>query len=357
MSHSTRKHWTLSGAVIGIGTTLAIVVGLGVLAGAGTAASSAVPVNTSPPTVAGTPQAGKTLTGSKGTWSNVPNDYNFYWQRCDKTGGGCANISGANNTTYTLTSADVGHTIRFTVKATNGDGSAFASSVPTAVIAAATNPAPQNTSPPTVSGTAQVGKRLAGDRGKWSNNPGDYNYFWTRCDKNGGSCANISGANSASYLLGSADVGNTLRFKVQATNTSGSTFASSVPTAVVVAATVAPPPPPATGCPSGTGAVPVSGVSSPARLLIDQQQANPSVVRRGTSQLIVRYHVSACGGRSVQGALVYATATPFNQLSVPPEATTDGERLGGARLPHAGRVPGQLEAAADRDLRQGAQVR
>jgi hypothetical protein len=39
----------------------------------------------------------------------------------------------------------------------------------------------------------------------------------------------------------------------------------------------------------------------------------------------VRYHVSACGGRSVQGALVYATAVPFNQLSIPPEATTNSD--------------------------------
>jgi hypothetical protein len=225
MSRSIKKRWTLFGAVIGIATTLPLVVGLGVFAGAGAAASSA---------------------------------------------------------------------------------------------------APKNTAPPTVTGTPQVGKRLAGDRGRWSNSPTDYNYLWTRCGKGGGSCANISGAHAASYLLTSADVGNRLRFKVQATNASGSTFASSDATAVVVPATVTPPRPPATGCPSGTGAVQVTGVSSPARLLIDQQQSNPSVVRRGTSQLIVRYHVSACGGRSVQGALVYATATPFNQLAIPPEATTDG---------------------------------
>ena len=58
---------------------------------------------------------------------------------------------------------------------------------------------------------------------------------------------------------------------------------------------------------------------------IDQQQSNPSVVNRGTQQLIVRYHVSACGGRSVQGALVYATAVPFNQLSIPAEQTTGAD--------------------------------
>jgi hypothetical protein len=66
----------------------------------------------------------------------------------------------------------------------------------------------------------------------------------------------------------------------------------------------------------------VADVGSPARLLIDGQQANPSVVHRGTQQISLRYHVSACGGRSVQGALVYATAVPFNQLNIPAEQTT-----------------------------------
>src|ERR1700675_660769 len=56
-----------------------------------------------------------------------------------------------------------------------------------------------------------------------------------------------------------------------------------------------------------------------------QQQTDPQALNGGTSQLIARYHVSACGGRSVQGALVYATAVPFNQLSIPPEATTNSD--------------------------------
>ncbi len=324
MSRSIKKRWTFFGVIIGVGSTLALVVGLGFLAGAGTAGTSALPQNTSPPTITGTPQANQTLTGDKGTWSNSPTDYNYFWTRCDNNGGSCANISGAHNATYTLTSADVGNTLRFKVQATNASGNTFASSVPTAVIRAATKSAPQNTTLPTVTGTTQVGKRLAADRGRWTNSPTDYNYFWTRCGTDGANCADISGAHGASYVLTSADVGHRLRFKVQATNKGGSTFASSDATAVIVAATVVPPPPPATGCPSGTGPVLVTGVSSPARLLIDLQQSSPSVVRRGTSQLIVRYHVSACGGRSVQGALVYATATPFNQLSIPPEATTDG---------------------------------
>ena len=111
---------------------------------------------------------------------------------------------------------------------------------------------------------------------------------------------------------------------MRAQNADGNTFASSVPTAVVTAATK-PPPVPVTGCPSGTGLIQVANLSSPARLLIDQQQTSPSVVNRGSRQLIVRYHVSACKGRSVQGALVYATAVPFNQLSIPPEQTTGSD--------------------------------
>jgi hypothetical protein len=188
---------------------------------------------------------------------------------------------------------------------------------------AASSAAPTNTDPPTISGTPQQGQTLVGHRGQWTGNPGDYNDQWVRCNKNGGSCANISGAtNKNGYLLSNVDVGNTIRFKVRAHNGSGNTFASSVPTAVI---TVATKPAPATGCPTGTGTVQVATVSPPARLLIDQQQTSPSVINRGNRQLIVRYHVSACGGRSVQGALVYATAVPFNQLSIPPEQTTGSD--------------------------------
>ncbi len=190
---------------------------------------------------------------------------------------------------------------------------------------AASASAPKNTSPPTITGTPQQGKTLVGNRGNWSEKPTDYNDFWVRCDETGGSCSNISGANDrAGYLLKAVDVGNTIRFKVQAKNADGSTFASSVPTAVIAAATIHAPPP-TTGCPTGSGTVQVADVKPPARLLIDVQQSSPSVVHRGSQQIIVRYHVSACGGRSVQGALVYTTATPYNQLSTPDEQTTGAD--------------------------------
>jgi hypothetical protein len=71
--------------------------------------------------------------------------------------------------------------------------------------------------------------------------------------------------------------------------------------------------------------VQAAAVGSPARLLIDVQQATPSAVQRSTRQFTLRYHVSACGGRSVQGALVYATAVPYNQFAIPSEQLTGSD--------------------------------
>jgi hypothetical protein len=190
---------------------------------------------------------------------------------------------------------------------------------------------PQNTAPPTISGTPQEGQTLTATQGTWTNNPTDFNYFWRRCNKGGGDCSNISGAHSLTYKLGSADVGNTLRFAVEASNGDGTTRATSDNTAVITAAAAPPPPPPAppapapTGCPSGTGGANVSQLSPPARLLIDQIQFSPNVVTNGTNQLVARFHVTACGSRPVEGALVYATAVPFNQLSIPAEQPTGSD--------------------------------
>jgi hypothetical protein len=194
---------------------------------------------------------------------------------------------------------------------------------------------PMNTSPPTISGTPQEGKELTGDRGDWDNNPTDFDYFWRRCGKTGGSCSDISGAHARKYTLTSADVGNTLRFRVEAKNADGTTSATSVPTAVITKAatptttatttTTPAPPPRGNGCPSGGNPDQVARIAAPARLLVDTLRSDPQVVTSGTSTLVVRFHVtSSCGG-PVQGALVYATATPYNQFSIPPEATTGSD--------------------------------
>lgn len=179
---------------------------------------------------------------------------------------------------------------------------------------------PKNTSEPTISGTAQQGQTLTADHGDWSGTaPITYSYQWQRCDSNAKNCAGISGANARLYDVKSQDVGHRLRVRVTAKNTAGSSSATSNATNVVLPATA---PKPANGCPSGSGTINVSDLSTPARLSIDTWNANPSVLGRNVGTLTIKVHISACNGRAVQGALVYAAAVPFNQFT-PVEVQTD----------------------------------
>jgi hypothetical protein len=187
---------------------------------------------------------------------------------------------------------------------------------------AANKAKPQIVTPPSIAGTPQQGKTLAGDRGDWANKPTSFSYRWLRCDRNGGNCSGISGATSTRYALTSEDVGNTLRFRVIASNADGETTATSVPTAVIQKATTPTPTPPSNGCPAGNPKQ-VAQMSLPTKLIVDRFESNPSVLGSGTQSFVLRVHVtstSPCGG-DVQGALVYGTATPFNQFTITEQPT------------------------------------
>ena len=60
-------------------------------------------------------------------------------------------------------------------------------------------------------------------------------------------------------------------------------------------------------------------------MLVDTFQSAPSVVAKGTETLTVRFHITSTCGGPVQGALVYSTATPYNQWSIPPEASSGAD--------------------------------
>src|SRR5439155_13740013 len=153
---------------------------------------------------------------------SAPITYAYQWRRGDAGGAGCADIGAATTQTYTLSSADVGKTVRVSVTATNSVGSGSAVSVQTAMVAAAPV-APANSSPPTISGAAQEGQVLAADPGSWSGSaPITYAYQWRRCDSAGANCVDIAGAATQTYTLSSADVGKTVRVSVTATNSVGS---------------------------------------------------------------------------------------------------------------------------------------
>jgi hypothetical protein len=192
--------------------------------------------------------------------------------------------------------------------------------------------APNNTAPPTITGTAKVGSTLTVHNGTFSGSqPLTYTYQWTRCDSDGGSCAAISGATDDTYVLKAVDEKNTLRVEVTAKNTDGTDKATSVPTAVVALADTTPAPTPtttATGCPKTTQAsqaIAVTDVTVPARLQVDQFQVAGGPVTLRTQSFTLRVHVSSTCGNPVSGAKVYATAVPFGQLTIPAEATTGSD--------------------------------
>ena len=199
---------------------------------------------------------------------------------------------------------------------------------------AASAVAPSNQTPPTISGTAQVGELLKTDNGTWSGTtPLTYTYQWRICNENGGACHDITGATGNEYTVRSADPGNTLRIQVTAKNSDGSDTSTSVPTAVIkasspatttTATTTTTAPPASNGCAKSGGTIPVADVSPPARLTIDQTQVNPSTLTFGTRSLTARFHVSACGG-SVEGALVYVTAVPYGQFGIPNEQASGSD--------------------------------
>ena len=150
------------------------------------------PTNTAPPVVSGNHHSGPDPHHHK--WHRgrtFPTSYAYAWQDCDTAGNNCTTISGATTSSYTLTAADAGHTVRSVVTASNLLGSGTASSNPTATVVPLP---PANTAAPAVSGTAKQGQALTTTNGTWSNSPASYKYAWRDCDSSGNNCTNISGA-------------------------------------------------------------------------------------------------------------------------------------------------------------------
>lgn len=99
------------------------------------------PVNTQPPSISGEAVEGETLTASDGQWSGAqPLTFTRQWQRCDVAGESCQPIPGATGQTYVVQALDVGGRIVVVVQAQNADGSASATSAPTAVVEAGLQP-------------------------------------------------------------------------------------------------------------------------------------------------------------------------------------------------------------------------
>jgi hypothetical protein len=164
------------------------------------------PHNTTLPSVSGTPVTGHTLTCNKGTWSgSIPRTYSYHWLR-DNVG-----IIGATSATYLTKASDAGHAVKCRVTASNGAGSATATSAAVTIKAP-----PRNTVAPKITGTPKVGHTLTCSKGTWTGTaPITYGYRWLRDG------TAIVGATSATYNVAIADKGHALRCKVTAHNAAG----------------------------------------------------------------------------------------------------------------------------------------
>ena len=333
--YSRLRRWRSSAVVLPVASAIALAAVL--LPAASFAVPQTAPNNTGEPRILGNAAEGRTLTATQGTWSgSTPMTFAYRWLRCPTDGGApdgsnCAPIGSATSNDYRVRDADVGLRLRVRVTATNADGSDRATSNPTAIIQGSAKP--RNVEPPTISGSPVLGQTQTANRGMWSGTqPISFSFQWRSCNASGGNCSSINGATGTTYVTKQSDVGSTLRVRVTARNTNGTETASSAPTAVI--ASGAP-----SGCPGGSGAINVSQVTPPARLLVDRFQVQPNPIPRSTTGLTVSFRVTACGGRPVAGALVYVTAVPYNQFAIPPEQQTGGDGIAILRMDRLGGFP------------------
>ena len=174
------------------------------------------------PSITGDPNASETLYGDPGLWGGTGAELSYQWERCDATGGECADIAGAVAAEYELREGDIGATLRLRVGASNELGSVTTLSRSTQVIGAASL-MPANNFGPSLSGTVQSGDVLTVSPGAWTGVGSiTYAYAWERCDAYGSECEERSGEHASSYTLEAEDAGHTIRALVTTTDANGS---------------------------------------------------------------------------------------------------------------------------------------
>ena len=315
--------------VVGVAITGALVAA-GLTGGSARALSQAVPHNTVEPVISGNAIVGSTLTATNGNWTGTaPINFAYQWVRCPTSGGkpdgsDCASISGATTSSYVIGSADGGKRLRIRVTASNADGSVTVASNATPIIAAAGSGRPRNTKAPSISGSLSPGATLHGDVGTWTGaQPITFTLQWLRCGAGGGSCFELSGQTSDSYVLHNADSGHTLRIRVVARNRDGKRSALSGPTGVVSGGSNPNPglPPGAIKLANGEISIPATSVPSTERLVVANVSFSPTPVRSKSTPIAINIKVKDTRGYDVRDVLVFVRSTPL-VTSTPDEGRT-----------------------------------
>jgi sugar lactone lactonase YvrE len=237
ISGANQSDFAVPGSLLG--KTARVAVSAANSAGSTAVVSAATPVirsplsltNTLTPSVVGAPQVGAPLQADPGAWSGRGSiSYSYRWQACDDTLAQCTYVAGASGASYTPTAGEVGELIRVNVTATDELGPASEMSQATQPVAGAL--APAVTDAPRISGSAEQGQTLSATAGTWlSSSETTYAYRWQACA--GGVCSDLTGATASTLTVAEANVGQTLRVVVSATNADGTSTATSEVTSEV----------------------------------------------------------------------------------------------------------------------------
>ena len=191
---------------------------------------------TGKPTVRGTAQVGETLTADTSGIDDQDDLENagFSYQWLREHGGTDTDIQGETASTYTLEADDLGKTVKVRVSFTDDAGNPETlTGAATAAVAPPNTPA---TGARTISGDLQAGRTLTADTAAIADRDGldqaTFTYQWIAND--GTTDTEIPNATDAAHTLADADVGQTIKVRVNFTDDAGNTEAlSSAATAAV----------------------------------------------------------------------------------------------------------------------------
>ncbi len=196
------------------------------------------PVAAELPVLSGAFTVGSTVSSSLGIW-NPSGDFQFSkWQRCEISNGICVDIPEAVGLEYTITSADLGNSIRSVIITSNSAGSVIAESV---ISPAITNPtAPSVLTTSSVPVRVLVGQRLSSVEAGWSSPTDSVTFQWERCDAAGSDCQSIVGATKSTITVDPGLLGSRIRVITTASNAGGSTTTTSNLSDAILAPTLPP---------------------------------------------------------------------------------------------------------------------
>ncbi|HEX5223493.1 MAG TPA: hypothetical protein VFW29_00055 [Solirubrobacteraceae bacterium] len=214
----SRKTIALAGLRLLARAAVPAAIAIAPFTGSAPAAGTGAPVNVKAPHISGKAIDEATQIASAGTWSGSATiTFSYQWERCNASGEECAEIPGAAAQRRKVAHEDVGHTLRVTVTASNGEGSASKTSPATAVIAISK---PVKFRAPAIVGTVADGKLLTAAPGTWRGTPPlSFAYQWRVCAMR--VCSDIPGATASTYRPVTSQIGKQLRVVVTAHNSAG----------------------------------------------------------------------------------------------------------------------------------------